>query len=300
MDVYFEFQQKQPANVFSHSHTTPNTTPVVEKKRIAENPFKLVFYTDTDESTEYPIYISTDRETWIKKRPQSIAAVFNVKVVNVYRSLMPVRNESELAKVLADANADEKTAELAKLAYTALRSLSSFAVFAKVVEIKYEVYKGDFAEYLGDASVRVVKLSAYSKFPAHQEKQAWGIAYNSVKRIAAKYQQLTDLIYPDVTYVRDVTDDSIIVTKKHTVPHAVVHVKMPIVTQEFEQLFNRALATTVSVSVVDDLEKQINELEKLIEQKRAELRTLEEQLQNMKTEFQLEKMKSFLISDERQ
>lgn len=264
----------------------------MSKSRIARSVEHLVFYTDTDETKEYPIFVTPSREVYIKKRPNDVVASLNVVFVSD-SDLIPLKNIDALEKVLQEI-VDERVKELARAAYTALSSLTSFTIFLKQISVKYEIYRGDFEEYLGEAEAKVLKLSAYAKFPS-EERQAWAIAFSSAKRLSAKYSEISEYVYPDVRYITRVTDESIIVTKRST-PHAIVRVKIPVVSDELRKLFDRAVSAPAAFDTqVLELEKKVKELEELIRQKEQELQSLKEQHQQLLMKLQLERMKSQVV-----
>lgn len=273
--------------------------------KFATSATRLVFFTDTDTVDEdYPIYLTPSREVWIKKKPNApILATFvaRVSIPSGFDKPKPLKDVNEVLNHVKDDNA----AELVKLAYEALKSLSSFAIFYKVFEIKYEAYRGDYLEYLGEATAKAVKMMAVAKFHSIEERQAWGVAYSNVKRISAKFPALADYVYPNIVIARDVTDNEIIKTQRKLKPFAVVTVKVPVATAELLRLFDSVVAeaaTTVPPQQAApeelELENEIKRLEELINQKEAELQALKERLAELRMKYEIyriEKMKERLV-----
>ncbi|MEM1694238.1 MAG: hypothetical protein QW456_08515 [Ignisphaera sp.] len=236
--------------------------------RVVKSPEDLVFYTDTDAS-DYPIFITSSYEVYVKKRPSNIILTFFVKDVKNIES-------------------DEVTHKLFNKAIEVMKEVTKKDP-EKVVkkEIIYEVYEGDMEKLIGEAKAYAIKIisvdTPYSdvKF---EGKKAWAIGYDWKKRISAKAPELEKYVYVNGS------------EGKKGRARVWVTIKLPIVTDEFAKIFNNSLKS--STSDVLDLEEQVKYLEELIKQKEQELQNLREQLQQLQLKLQIEKMKMFVIGDE--
>jgi hypothetical protein len=150
------------------------------------------------------------------------------------------------------------------------------------LEITYEVYRGDVEEALGEAKAYVILILSRATPFRRDRGRAWAIGFDWKKRAAAKYPAIADFIY-----LKDLG--------KH---HYDVRlcVKLPTATAELERLFSMAVSP-VSPTVGDtgELEAQVDALKREIEQKRAELKALEERLDALLIKLQLERMKREVV-----
>jgi hypothetical protein len=224
-----------------------------EKRRIANTPEQLVFYTNTDES-DYPIYLTQQREVFIKRRPakNSIAAVFILKSASEKENIEVTHQLLEVARRAIEEVSKEKAQKELK------------------IELMYEVYRGDMEAFLGEAKAYCIKLvSTETSFSGvkYEGRKAWAIGFDWVRRISAKYPQLNGFVY--------------VKGEEGGKGRAYVHVniKLPVATAEFVKLFNKALA--VASIEEEQLDKQIERLQKLIEEKKRELEELEKQLSEL-------------------
>ncbi len=242
---------------------------MVEQNTRIKSPDDLIFYTNTDES-DYPLFITSSYEVYVKKRPNDIVAVFYVKQIN--------KIDSDLNHELLD-KAIEVMREVTKRDPEKIVKL----------EIIYEVYEGDMEKLIGEVKAyAIILLSVDTPFSddKFQGKKAWAIGYDWRKRIVAKEPKLNKY-----TYVKGVEG------KKGRAKVWVV-VKLPIPTEEFVNMFNSVLkqSSTIQTELID-LEKQVKELEELIKQKEAELQALREQLQQLQIKLHLERMKKMVIEE---
>ncbi|MCW4047130.1 MAG: hypothetical protein NWE99_06170 [Candidatus Bathyarchaeota archaeon] len=237
-------------------------------QRVVTTAEDLVFYTDTDQK-DYPIFITSQREVYVKKRPADVAATFYVKSVS--------KIESEIVH------------ELLEKAIGVLKEVTNHDPEVQRLEVVYEVYQGDMEKLLGEAkayTIRLVSVSTPYSGVKYSGNRAWAIGHSWKKRIIAKAPELEEYIYLKGE------------EGKKGRAYVNVIVKLPVVTEELNRLFNMALASvTVSskVSVVADLEEQVKKLEELIKQKEAELQALREQLSQLKLKLQFEQMKMKMV-----
>jgi len=232
------------------------------EKRIANTATDLIFYTNTDES-DYPIYITSEREVWLKARPrESILATFFVK------------------RVAEAGDAGHEMYDVAVRAITDMTRAEPEEV--RRLEITYEVYRGDMEELLGEAKAYAVLVLSRATPFRRDRARAWAIGFDWKKRAAAKYPSIASYMYlKDFSrYYFDVR----------------LCVKLPVVMPDLERLFNMAVFSEMAVSAVSsELEQQIETLKQAIEQKQTELKTLQEQLQQLEMKLQLEKMKREVV-----
>ncbi|MEM1510568.1 MAG: hypothetical protein QW096_11950 [Thermofilaceae archaeon] len=257
-------------------------------KRIINTAEDLVFYTDTDKK-EYPIYITRDREIWLKAKPHRVeetkdkwgytetkkiydvpvTALFFVKEINEVQSDEDVRH-SLLEKAVA-----------------VMKEVTKDNVKVQKLSIKYEVYEGDMERLLGETNAYMIKvISKNTPFSGLKcaGRKAWAVGYDWKKRIVAKAVELEKY-----TYIKGEEG-------KHGRAYVRVVVKLPVPTEEFTKLFNLALSSIVTqVSHVSELEEQIKQVEEQIKRKEAELQALKEQLSQLQLKLQLEKMKRAVV-----
>lgn len=256
------------------------------KRRLASCARELLCHVNIDSAPdEYPIYVAEDGELWLRKRPQSAVATFHVKVRRVERD---VRGE-RLPECFSSREDVERLAELASLELIepivvgaeALLTLSNVDRRALIFEVEVEAYAGDMERFLGVAGGRIVKLFASSLFGC-DERKAWAISFEWEKRIRAKYPVLGDYVRAEALRGRRC--------------RAGVAVKVPISSEELEALFRDAVgAGRARPPTQFDLEREVRELQALIEVKRAELKALEERLQALTMKLKLEVMKREVI-----
>ena len=232
------------------------------EKRIANTATDLIFYTNTDES-DYPIYITSECEVWLKARPrESILATFFVKRV---------------------AEAGDVGHEMYDVAVQAITEVAkSEPEKISRLEITYEVYRGDMESLIGEAKAYAVLVLSRATPFRRDRGRAWAIGFDWKKRAAAKYPAIARFLYlKDLgRYYFDVR----------------LCAKLPVVTDQLERLFSAAVSPAkASISEAGEFEAQIEALKKAIQQKKEELRVLEEQLESLLLKQQLERMKREVV-----
>ena len=274
-----------------------------EKKKFADSSSSLIFNTNTDEK-EYPIYITSDKEIWLKAKPYRVERISpqdswdSERVIKHYDvpivASFFVKDVSEVFSLKHNEITESNMPFSHPLFQKALSAIVEIAkpddwrpTTIKGYEIGYEVYQGDMEKLLGESKAHAIKIISNDtplsgvKFKG---KVAWAIAFDWKKRILAKYPELEPYIY--------VSGES----GKHERAYTRVNIKLPVSNKDFDDIFTRALSNVIQqVSIADELEKQIQELEKQIETKKAELKALEDQLTNLKLKYQLESIKKQLI-----
>jgi len=241
----------------------------MEKQKIVNSAEDLIFYTNTDES-EYPIFITTNRELYIKVKPKDTSSTV---VATFYVS--KIEEVSQLEHPLRE------------MAVQALRDITKSTLEkVKNLKISYEVYRGDREELVTEVNAYCVKVESVStpySCRKYASSKAWAIGYDWHKRLCAKYPQLSKY-----SYVKGETG-----SKERA--NVWISIKLPVITPEFEKVFNAVLTSTPTVSVVSELDKQISELKNLIEAKKRELEELEKKLEELVTKRQLEELKKAII-----
>lgn len=262
----------------------------VGHKKVVITPEDLIFNTNTDENS-YPIYLTDEKEVWIKTRPHRLVEekdeygwtrdkkVYDIPIIATF-----------FVKSIEETKSENVTHELFTTAVNAVKEITNREpyVIAKL-EVKYEVYAGDMERLVGEANAYVIKIISWSTPYSGvkcSSKKAWAIGYDWKKRMFAKYPQLQKYIY--------LKGDA----GKHDRAYVHLTIKFPIVTEEFKTLFNSMISsttTTTKTSTIHNLNKQVEELIKLIQQKESELETLKQQLQSLQLKLKLEELKTQVI-----
>jgi hypothetical protein len=242
------------------------------EKRIVNTATDLIFYTNTGESG-YPIYVTTDREVWIKARPRRRVRVDEYSVENRYDiPILATFYVKEVAETCEDVKHPLLDATVAVVKEVTKEEP------AKVIKlmIVYEVYRGDMESLLGEAKAYAIKVvTKETPFSGlkYDGSKAWAIGYDWKKRMIAKCPQIAKYVY--------VEGD----TGKRGRAFVWLNIKLPVATPEFEALFNKALSPSgpaSAVAWVQNVDQAIQELEKLIEQKERELAELKAKLEELK------------------
>jgi hypothetical protein len=229
---------------------------------VANSAEDLLLYTDLDES-EYPIYLTSEREVWIKAKPKIAEAVDeHTKRVR----WLPVL-ATFFVKSVAEVS-DGVSHPLLERAITLVREVTKKDPKVLGLEVVYEVYRGE-DQALGEAKAYVVKvLSCETPFSnvKFKAEKAWAIGYGWKKRIVARASELGKYVYVDGS-------------GNELRASVRVLVKLPVVTREFETLFCKAVGAPAAAGSVD---QEIEELERLIAEKERELAQLRAKLEELK------------------
>jgi hypothetical protein len=224
-----------------------------EKKfepRYAHTPSELIFFTDTDDEG-YPIFILQDRSLQYKRLPKGTTplATFHVKKVSVFARL----GESGWSDILSSSffsaadpaaepsEIEEKYGVPLTLLLTAAKEFAAYdkEVFAKIVEVTYEIYRGEYGDFVAEAPARFLHIAIVPKYSKlAPNKQRWAITYSTLKRMQQKHPIFAQ--YANYTYV-----------KKKEVgaqdrPYIVL--KIPLPSPDFERAFYEALGTPVAAA----------------------------------------------------
>jgi len=243
-----------------------------EKKRIVRTAADLVFYTDTDES-EYPIYVTADREVWLKAKPHTVEALDEYTTVKRYNIPVIAMFYVRCARV---EDGEQVVHPLLDTATAAVREVTKEEPEVLKYAITYEVYRGE-AELIGEAGAYVIKVvSRETPFSGvkNERDRAWAVGFTWRKRLAAKYPQLAQYVY--------------LVGENEKGMRARVRlaVKLPVVTPELEKLFSAALqampTAPAPAAARASLVQEVQELERLIAEKERELAELRARLEELK------------------
>jgi len=255
-------------------------------KRIVKSASHLVFFTDTDEAN-YPIYITNEREVWLKAKPhrkvlvrdgwgyETTKKVYDIPVLATF-----------FVKEVKDVDV-EVSHDLLNDAIEVMKEVTKEeSINRYVFEIIYEVYRGDMGTLIGEAKAYCIKIiSPWTPFSGvnFSGRKAWAVGYDWKKRIIAKKPELEQY-----TYIKGSEG-------KKGRASVRVFIKLPVVTEEFEKLFNIALANT-NVSATLEIEEQIRKLEETIRMKEEELEALRKELEALKLKLSLEQAKKQIIT----
>jgi hypothetical protein len=173
-----------------------------EKKfspRFAKSVEELIFYTDTSQE-DYPVYLSNNFEVRIKKRPEDAEkfAVFHLKSVNVdegyddadtaysrLRPLLPWKYDAT-KNVTVDHYLSSYPQLPLKAIIDAARDIKA-RVFIRTLQLKYEVYKGDYEDYIVEASATVVAIYLQPPYDErYWDDKKFAITFSTLKRFLAK------------------------------------------------------------------------------------------------------------------
>jgi len=229
--------------------------------RYAKTPADLIFYTDTD-SKDYPIYLLPNYEVMYKKRPEDAEkiAVFHVKSTSVsdcydhdggcYKGY-PIFHLSSCKNNYEEfLNYHLHLKELVDV----VNSLK-LRIHIRILEISYEVYKGDYDELIGE--VRGNALSVIIEPPydlSSEEKKKWAITYTTLKRILAKLTPEAKSVFERLAYT-----DSTYGGRKGGSLVPFIKIKIPLPTQEFVDAFEKVKKYFEEVEEVEVTEEKVTE-----------------------------------------
>jgi hypothetical protein len=231
------------------------------EKRVVNSAEDILLFTNLDES-EYPIYLTGEREVWIKAKPKITEAVDeHTKRIH----WLPVL-ATFFVKSVAEVS-DGVSHPLLERACALVREVTKKDPKVLGLEVVYEVYRGE-DQALGEAKAYVVKIlsceTPFSNVKFKAEK-AWAIGYGWKKRIVARASELGKYVYVD--------------GRGNELRASVrVLVKLPVVTRELEVLFAKA----VGAPAAGNIDREIEELEKLIAVRERELAELKAKLEELK------------------
>jgi len=212
------------------------------KPRYARTAEEFIFHTDTD-SSNYPIYMLPSFEIIYKRKPLSKeaedekVAVFHVKSVS--------------EKEAKQEDLDKFKDQLEKFEFTkALNALSELGLKPAIyiVQITYEIYKGDYEELLGEFTAYAIKIFRTIREEKFEiSKQGWAIGHSYMKRFLARIPQLASYTY-----------------LKTERPHRKLErlsliVKLPIATPEFANVFNNMVNYLQGAEEVEEVEEKEEE-----------------------------------------
>jgi hypothetical protein len=202
-----------------------------EKKlepRYAKTAEELVFFTNTDER-EYPIYLLPNAEIRYKRKPEDAEkfATFYVKGIEVLVGEEGRKVRERVATIF----------EVERVAKEVGRRAEAYTY-----SIQYEVYKGDFEELVASVAVPYIKIRIEPPFPSSasfDEKRAWAIAFTTRKRLLQKLPPDVAALVEKYCYLKEYE-------RKRFEPMPHVFIKIPVVTPEFEKVFEEIKAWLMS------------------------------------------------------
>ena len=183
-----------------------------EKKytpRYAKTAEELVFYTDTKEA-DYPVYLLPSNEVRLKKRPTDVErfATFHLKSIEVIEKCDPERNI--IVDILVDAEKrmtiDDYVASYPQLPLsTIIQTIRDLGVnfHLRTFKLVYEVYKGDYSEFVAEAPATVVMLYIVPPYGLRSTTtdQKFAITYTTLKRLLSKLPPDVSSIVQKIAYV---------------------------------------------------------------------------------------------------
>jgi predicted DNA-binding antitoxin AbrB/MazE fold protein len=211
-----------------------------EKKytpRFAKSPEELVFYTDTRED-DYPVYLLPTFEVRLKKRPTDVEkfAVFHLKSIEAIEKCDPTRDA--ITEYLADAGknmtVDDYIASYPQLplksVIQAIHDLSA-GLHIRTYKLVYEVYKGDYDEFVAETSATVVMLYIVPPYGLRSTTtdQKFAITYTTLKRLLSKLPPDVSSAVQRIAYVDKIS------THRFILP--VVKLKFSIPEESFARAF---------------------------------------------------------------
>ena len=143
----------------------------------------LIFYTDTDTTEEYPLYILPNFTIQYKRKPSEYILEF---IVNVEKL-----NDVSISMDEASKN-DEYAAFINRCPLEEIKNVQEITkkdVYIDFYRVKYECYTKD--GYLGDFTAHAVEFffkSPYSGIKG-EGRRAWAIAYGWKERFLKKYHE---------------------------------------------------------------------------------------------------------------
>jgi DNA-directed RNA polymerase subunit L len=184
-----------------------------EKKftpRYARSSEELIFYTDTSDY-DYPIYLLPNFEVRIKKRPADVEkfAVFHLKskeTIEMYDEyadfiymLLPKSKDVSIDSYIARC---PQLKDIVKV----VEDVNGI-VHLRTYKLTYEVYKGDYSEFVAEADATVVMMyitPPYSKnMPVDQK---FAITYTTLKRIVSKLSPEVSQTFQRYAYIDKLAD----------------------------------------------------------------------------------------------
>jgi hypothetical protein len=184
-----------------------------EKKytpRFAKTVEELVFYTDTSDY-DYPVYLLPSYEVRLKKRPnEERFAVFHLKskeTIEMYDEyadfiymLLPKSKDVSIDSYIARC---PQLKDIVKV----VEDVNGI-VHLRTYKLTYEVYKGDYSEFVAEADATVVMMyitPPYSKnMPVDQK---FAITYTTLKRIVSKLSPEVSQTFQRYAYIDKLADN---------------------------------------------------------------------------------------------
>jgi flagellar biosynthesis chaperone FliJ len=252
-----------------------------EKKytpRFAKTVEELVFYTDTKDS-DYPVYLLPSYEVRLKKRPNDVEkfATFHFKSIEAVEKCDPERNI--IVDLLADAEKnmtiDDYVKSYPQLPLSAIvKTIQDLgaSLHIRTFKLAYEVYKGDYEEFVTEAPATVVMLYIVPPYGLRSTTtdQKFAISYATLKRMLSKLPPDVSSIVQRITYVDKLS------THKYILP--IIKIKFCIPSQELVNAFDiikkwlKGLEGKVedATDAVGETEVEVEELERKLKEVEGE------------------------------
>ena len=191
--------------------------------RFAKTPEELVFYSDTDQS-DYPIYLFPSLEIKVKKKPEDAEkfATFHLKSVEVAEryddpeassySRLRHRLPSDY-KVTKEVTVDHYLSTYSQLPLKTILDVAKDVkakVFLRTMRLRYEVYKGDYEDYVAEAPATVVAVYLQPPYDERSwDDKKFAITFSTLKRFIAKLPPDLAPAIQKIAYVDKVTAERI-------------------------------------------------------------------------------------------
>jgi len=190
--------------------------------RFAKTVEELIFYTDTSQE-DYPVYLSNNFEVKIKKKPEDAEkfAVFHLKTVSVpegyddgntaYSKLRPRLPWSY--NTTKNVTMDHYLSSYPQLPLKAIIDVArdvKAKVFLRTMQLKYEVYKGDYEDYVAEVPATVVAVYLQPPYDERSwDDKKFAITFSTLKRFLAKLPPDVATSIQKISYVDKVTAERI-------------------------------------------------------------------------------------------
>jgi hypothetical protein len=228
------------------------------KVRIARTPEELIFYTDTSQSN-YPVYLLDTYEVVLKKKPVGAERlvtfhVREVPVVECYDSRHDYFRAYCNNQIRIEDYVNKYSQLPLKQIIDTIRALGLRDPSIETVKIVYEVYRGDYEEFVDEAPGYAVVLIIPPPYgPYDEERKKWAITFSTAKRLLSK-------LPPDVASAIEkyIYVDKIYGTRKTGfLPY--VKIKLPVPTPELERVFSEVKKYLEGVEEAIETEREEEE-----------------------------------------
>jgi len=188
--------------------------------RFAKTVEELIFYTDTSQE-DYPVYLSNNFEVKIKKKPEDAEkfAVFHLKTINVpegydddgtsysrLRPLLPWEYDVTKRVPIDHYLSTYPQLQLPLKAIVDVAKDLKASVFIRTLQLKYEVYRGDYEDLVAEAPATVVAVYLQPPYSERSwDDKKFAITFSTLKRFLAKLPSDLAPAIQKIAYVDKVT-----------------------------------------------------------------------------------------------